>query len=61
MKRRDEGRVSLVDFLRSIKTRKRRDERHAVECETHFATLNPHAREPRPDGTDDSSTVPSAN
>ena len=61
MKRLDEGKVSLVDFLRSIKTRKRRDTRHPAECETHFATLNPHAREPKPDGAEESSTVPSAN
>ena len=61
MKRLDEGKVSLVDFLRSIKTRKRSEKRRAGEVETHFATLNPHARTPGPDGADDSSTVPSAN
>ena len=61
MKRLDEGKVSLVDFLRSIKTRKRKEKRRPVKCETHFATLNPHAREPKPDGAENSSTVPSAN
>lgn len=61
MKRLDEGKVSLVEFLRSIKSRKHVEKRHPAECETHFATLDPHAREPRPDSTDNSSTVPSAN
>ena len=61
MKRLDEGKVSLVDFLRSIKTRKRRDPRHPTECETHFATLDPHARAPKPDDANNPSTVPSAN
>ncbi len=61
MKRLDTGKASLVDFLRSIKTRKRSEERHAVECETHFATLNPRARQARQDGADNSSAVPSAN
>lgn len=66
MKRLDEGKVSLVDFLRSIKTRKRSGTRRPVErdpvgSERRFATLNPHAREPSSDGADDSSTVRSAN
>lgn len=61
MKRLDEGKVSLVEFLRSIKARKRIENRSPPECERHFATLNPHARVPGPDNTDDSSTVPSAN
>ena len=61
MKRLDEGKVSLVDFLRSIKTRKRSDKRRAAEVQSHFATLNPHARPAQADGADDSSTVPSAN
>ena len=61
MKRLDEGKVSLVEFLRSIKARRGNEKQHPIECERHFATLDPHAREPQPDGTDDSSTVPSAN
>ncbi|NND66748.1 MAG: hypothetical protein HKN19_04090 [Halioglobus sp.] len=61
MKRLDEGKVSLVEFLRSIKARKSSEKGHTVECETHFATLSPKARAAQPDATDDSSTVPSAN
>lgn len=61
MKRLDEGKVSLVDFLRSIKTRKRGERRNPVECETHFAKLNPRARSAQQDVADDSSSVPSAN
>ena len=44
MKRLDEGKVSLVDFLRSIKFS--RDNRQAPreEAQTHFADFSPQAR-----------------
>ena len=43
MKRLDNGKVSLVEFLRSIKPNRNRSTGHG-SCTTHFAGFNPQAR-----------------
>ncbi len=48
MKRLDDGKVSLVEFMRSIRFRQRGERKQAkrsTECPTtHFAHLDPQAR-----------------
>ena len=61
MKRRDEGKTSLVDFLSSIKFSTRREKRRAAECNTHFAALDSHARPAQVKNKEDDSLVRSAN
>jgi hypothetical protein len=67
MKRRDEGKTSLVDFLSSIKFSTRREKRKgqspAAECNTHFAALDSHARQAqvKNNENEDESLVRSAN
>ena len=43
MKRRDEHKTTLVDFMRSIKFSHKHGDT-ATECPTHFATFNQRAR-----------------
>ncbi len=43
MKRRDENKTTLVDFMRSIKFSHKHDH-HADECPTHFAAFNQRTR-----------------
>lgn len=66
MKRLDEGKASLVDFLRSIKFArdnklKYRDLKHHDEEVGHFADFNPQAGAPKHSSTEDSELVRSAN
>ena len=59
MKRLDDDKVSLVDFLRSIKFTSKSDSNQALECHTHFASFEQHAR--RRASAEDSQVVRSAN
>ena len=62
MKRLDEDKVSMVDFLSSIKFGKRKKPAaKVVECSTHFAGLNPRARKEQTANAEDSTLVRSAN
>ena len=62
MKRLDDGKVSMVDFLRSIKFGKRKKSaRKTGECSTHFADMHPRARTAQTPNAEDSSLVRSAN
>lgn len=61
MKRLDEGKASLVDFLRSIKfTRETRDKK-SKHCGEHFAGFNPQTPTPIHSSAEDSKLVRSAN
>ena len=44
MKRLDDGKVSLVEFLRSIKFAPQTASNETVKCPTHFAHFNQRAR-----------------
>ncbi|MGB1140718.1 MAG: hypothetical protein ACPG1A_07455 [Halioglobus sp.] len=44
MKRLDDGKVSLVEFMRSIRFARRKEAKRSTECETHFAHFDPQAR-----------------
>jgi hypothetical protein len=61
MKRRDDGKASLVDFMRSIKFRHHTTTHQAIDVPTHFAHLNPQARPANIAGPEDCSLVRSAN
>ena len=62
MKRLDEGKASLVDFLRSIKfARDKRLKHHDEEEVGHFADFNPQAGAPKHSKVEDSKLVRSAN
>ena len=60
MKRLDEGKVSLVDFMRSIKFDHNSSDRR-WDVSTRFAEFNPHARPAQPSSAEDSLLVRSAN
>lgn len=61
MKRRDEGKASLVDFLRSIKfARDNRLQDHNEEV-GHFADFHPQVGAPKHSSAEDSKPVRSAN
>jgi hypothetical protein len=60
MKRLDDGKVSLVDFMRSIKFR-RHVSRRRGEVASHFAGLAPRARPANMQGAEDKLPVRSAN
>ena len=63
MKRRDEGKTSLVEFLRSIKFahhQRALDDAH-LECPTHFANFRPSARGASESSLEDSQLIRSAN
>jgi hypothetical protein len=61
MKKRDEGKASLVEFLRSIKFTHQNNSVAAVECPTHFAHFNQHARNTGKDSVEDTQLIRSAN
>jgi hypothetical protein len=61
MTRRDEGKVSLVEFLRSIKFTRHNNTMAETECPTHFAHFNQHARSTGKDLKEDSKPIRSAN
>ncbi|MDZ7784295.1 MAG: hypothetical protein U5K56_15605 [Halioglobus sp.] len=61
MKRVDDRKVSLVEFLRSIKFSRPKKIDEKTEVSTHFAPLIPRARPAQPDCSEDASLVRSAN
>ncbi|TXS89542.1 hypothetical protein FV139_19840 [Parahaliea maris] len=61
MKRRDEGKASLVDFLRSIKFAHEGGARNAHDCSTHFADFEQRARTRRQYNQEDAELIRSAN
>lgn len=61
MKRQDEGKVSFVEFLRSIKFAQHSTSNQRAECPTHFAHLNQRARGASSFNTEDSQLIRSAN
>jgi hypothetical protein len=64
MKRRDEGKVSLVEFLRSIKFAHENSAGHDVspgDCATHFAHFKQLARRKNESSAEDSQLIRSAN
>jgi hypothetical protein len=60
MKRLDDGKVSLVEFLNSIKFAPQ-DNGQREECGTHFAHFNPRARGGQTLNGEDSQLIRSAN
>ena len=60
MKRLDDGKTSLVDFLSSIKFGRRRG-KHRYDIPAHFAQLHPQARPAGPHNAEDRFLVRSAN
>ncbi|MEM9255093.1 MAG: hypothetical protein AAGA91_06580 [Pseudomonadota bacterium] len=61
MKRLDHGKISLVDFMRSIKFTHPRAAERPVECTTHFAHFTPHARSEEQPNAEEQLLVRSAN
>jgi hypothetical protein len=61
MKRLDDGKVSLVEFLNSIKFAQQNVSNQRMECPTHFAHFNPRARGGRALSAEDSQLIRSAN
>lgn len=61
MKRLDDGKVSLVEFLRSIKFAQRKASNETVECPKHFAHLKQRARSSARMPTEESQLIRSAN
>jgi hypothetical protein len=62
MKKRDEGKASLVDFLRSIKfTHNHTGVAADIECPTHFANFKQRARSGSEGSLEDSELIRSAN
>ena len=62
MKRLDEGKVSWVEFLRSIKfAHDNESDNRQAECNTHFANFNPQARTGQQSNAEDSHLIRSAN
>jgi hypothetical protein len=61
MKRMDEDKASLVDFLRSIKFARNNKSKHRDEEVGHFADFNPQAGAPKHSSAEDSKLVRSAN
>jgi hypothetical protein len=63
MKRRDEGKTSLVEFLRSIKFARQNAVNTAedLDCPTHFANLRQSARNGGDTSQEDSQLIRSAN
>lgn len=61
MKRLDEGKISLVEFLRSIKYRRRAQETHQTAEETHFAGFSPQARADQKGNSEELSLIRSVN
>ena len=61
MKRLDDDKVSLVDFLRSIRFRHQRAATNPDECNTHFAGFSPRTRTEQNNNTEESHLIRSAN
>lgn len=61
MKRLDEGKVSLVEFLRSIKFTHSRNSRSGGDCPTHFAAFDQRTRGGLQPSTEDAQLIRSAN
>ncbi|RLA45236.1 MAG: hypothetical protein DRR04_11130 [Gammaproteobacteria bacterium] len=61
MKRLDEDKTSLVEFLRSIKFAQQSCANPSIECPTHFAHFEQHARAGRQLTAEDSQLIRSAN
>ena len=61
MKRLDEGKVSLVEFLRSIKYGRRTPRSNHSADETHFAGFNPQTRVDQQANSEELSLVRSDN
>lgn len=61
MKRLDDSKVSLVEFLSSIKFAQQNEDNQRVECPTHFAHFIPRARPGRLTSAEDSQLIRSAN
>ncbi|WP_157976790.1 hypothetical protein [Parahaliea mediterranea] len=61
MKRRDQGKTSLVEFMRSIKFSHEGGHRDASACSTHFADFEQRARTRRQYSSEDAQLIRSAN
>ncbi|MBA6414356.1 hypothetical protein H2508_14665 [Parahaliea sp. F7430] len=61
MKTRNQGRASLVEFLRSIKFSHEHSEQEAQECTTHFASFKQRVRTSRQHSNEDAQVIRSAN
>ena len=61
MKRLDDGKVSLVEFMRSIKFRRRKAPKRRADYSANFADFNPQARPGAQSSAEDSTLVRSAN
>jgi hypothetical protein len=61
MNTRDEGRTSLVEFLRSIKFAHENTSNRHIECPTHFAHFEQRARGNGQVCAEDSQVIRSAN
>ena len=57
MKRLDDGKVSLVEFLRSIKFAQHKQAKETTECPTHFAHFNQRARDGGQRNSEDSQLI----
>ena len=61
MKRLDDGKVSLVDFMRSIKFDQGASATQSYEVPTRLAHFNPRARSGQTQAAEDSQLIRSAN
>ena len=61
MKRLDDGKTSLVEFLNSIKFAQHNAANQRAKCPTHFAHFHPRARKKSALSTEDSQLIRSAN
>ncbi len=61
MKRRDEGKASLVEFLRSLKYSQGNTGMDQAECATHFAPFNPRVKIRGQYSAEDAQLIRSAN
>jgi len=61
MTRRDEGKTSLVEFLRSIKFIHQNTAVEVEECPTHFAHFNQRTRTAGKDSQEECQLIRSAN
>ena len=61
MKTRDEGKASLVEFLRSLKYSHNNNDMGRNECATHFAQFNPRVKVRGQFSAEDAQLIRSAN
>tara|TARA_R110002110_G_scaffold415561_2_gene650969 strand:+ start:204557 stop:204742 length:186 start_codon:yes stop_codon:yes gene_type:complete len=61
MKKSEERKVSLVEFLGSLKFNRGSDSADHTECSTHFAAFNPRAPRAKASSSEDYQLVRSAN